>query len=63
LTKTSRLAQDLVQGLGSTISALLPANEFEQLLNEVAGATGSTIQQVRDVINGKLAPGDDLDGA
>jgi len=63
LTKTSRLAQDLVQGLGSTISALLPANEFEALLDEVADTTGATIQQVRDVINGKLAPGDDLDGA
>jgi hypothetical protein len=63
LTKTSRLAQDLVQGLGSTISALLPVNEFEALLDEVADTTGATIQQVRDVINGKLAPGDDLDGA
>ena len=62
LTKTSLLAQDLVQNLGNTIEALLPVNEFNALLNSVAGSTGATIQQVKDVIDGKLQPGDDIDG-
>ena len=62
LTKTSLLAQDLVQNLGSTIEALLPVNDFNALLNEVAGSTGATIQQVKDVIDGKLQPGDVING-
>jgi hypothetical protein len=63
LTKTALLAQDLVANLGSTISALLPADVFNTLLNQVAGVTGATVQQVKDVIDGKLKPGDSLSGA
>jgi hypothetical protein len=63
MTKTSKLSQDLVQNLGNTIEALLPVDEYKKLLNGVAATTGATVQQVIDVIGGKLAPGDDLDGA
>jgi len=62
LAKTSLLPQDLVHNLGGTLSSLLPTTQFNSLLNTVANTTGATIQQVKDVIDGKLTPESVLDG-
>jgi len=63
LTKTSLLPQDLVHNLGNTLQSLLPIDEFNTLLSGVASTTGATVQQVVDVINGKLTPESALNGA
>lgn len=63
LTKTSLLPQDLVHNLGNTLESLLPVDQFNTLLTGVANTTGATVQQVIDVINGKLTPDSALDGA
>ena len=62
LAKTSLLPQDLVHNLGNTLQSLLPADEFTNLLNGVASTTGATVQQVLDVINGKLTSSSPLNG-
>ena len=63
LKKTSLLGQGLVSGLSTTIADLLPQGTFQTLLDTVAKTTGATVQQVKDVIEGKYKPGDTLNGA
>jgi hypothetical protein len=63
LTKTNKLDQGLVTDLTGTLSELLPQGTFQDLLNRVGGLTGATVQQVQDVINGKLDPTSSLNGS
>ena len=63
LAKTSKLPQDLVHDLGNTLTSLLPVDQFNTLLNTVANTTGATIQQVKDVLDGKLTADSALNGS
>jgi hypothetical protein len=63
MAKTSLLPQDLVHNLGNTIEALLPLDQFNTLLDSVADTTGATIQQVKDVLDGKLTSDSQLNGS
>ena len=63
LSKTSLLPQDLVSNLGNTLEALLPLDQFNTLLDSVADQTGATIQQVKDVLDGKLTSDSQLNGS
>ena len=63
LSKTSLLPQDLVSNLGNTLEALLPLDQFNNLLDSVADQTGATIQQVKDVLDGKLTSDSQLNGS
>jgi hypothetical protein len=62
LTKTNKLDQGLVKDLTDSLIDLLPKDTFEGLLNTVTGLTGATVDQVKDVIDGKLQPGDAISG-
>jgi hypothetical protein len=62
LTKTSKLDQGLVKDLTGSLTNLLPKGTFEGLLNTVTGLTGATVDQVKDVIDGKYTPGDTISG-
>jgi hypothetical protein len=62
LTKTSKLDQGLVKDLTGSLTSLLPQTTFDALLTAVTGITGATAQQVKDVLDGKLKPGDAING-